>query len=81
MTTRDDRCVSRSSLPWTIRTPNSSPPRRTPLSSHPARPSRSSQVAAARLDALENDNAEAEGGGDDDSEYEIEDGEGTSARP
>jgi hypothetical protein len=35
-------------------------------------------VAAARLDALENDNAaDAEGGGDDDSEYEIEEGEGT----
>lgn len=35
------------------------------------------QVAAARLDALENDNADAEAGGDDDSEYEIEDSEGT----
>ena len=81
MTTRDDRCVSRSSLRWTVRTTNSSRLAERLFSSHPARPSRSSQVAAARLDALENDNAEAEGGGDDDSEYEIEDGEGTSTRP
>jgi hypothetical protein len=35
-------------------------------------------VAAARLDALENDNADAEGGGSDDSEYEIEEGEGAN---
>ena len=34
------------------------------------------QVAAARLDALENDNAEVYGGDGDDSEYEIEEAEG-----
>lgn len=38
------------------------------------------QVAAARLDALENDNADAEGGDGDDSEYEIEDAEGELTR-
>ena len=58
--------------------PTFSPAWRTIADRSPHLTPRPKQVAAARLDALENDNADAEAGGSDDSEYEIEEGEGTN---
>lgn len=77
MRTRDVRCdATRVRAP--PRMPTFSPARRVIADRSPGFTPPPKQVAAARLDALENDNADAEGGGSDDSEYEIEEGEGAN---
>ena len=77
MRTRDVRCdATRVRAP--PRMPTFSPARRVIADRSPGFTPPPKQVAAARLDALENDNADAEGGGSADSEYEIEEGEGAN---